>query len=283
MMIVVVIRIVAVLSIVAAAMLARCLLWPPLHAETSEPTRTELSYDLTEHHSESVDAATLRGILTLPASPDVRATPVVIVLNDEMDSAMHVNRYVDQLLNAGIATMVVFAETALPDALQRARTYLAADDRLDRAYVGALGFGAGGLAVAQSLVPFAARAMLYPGCPRLLHEAAPNMLWDGTPVLLMYGSADPANPPEACAQVAAELREAGARVRHRQYRGATFAWDHPAYGVTRVSRLPAPGLVERVPVHHWPALAEMSAAQTADFFARALVRRIVTDSAESAP
>jgi dienelactone hydrolase len=99
----------------------------------------------------------------------------------------------------------------------------------------------------------------------------------------MHGDADPANPLEACAFVAAELREAGALVRHHHYPRATFAWDHPAYGGTRVSRLPAPGLAERALVQHWPELAEMSAAQTADFFGTALVGRAVSSTQDRAP
>ena len=279
----VLIRMVGVLLIVAAAMLAHLASWPPLRAETTNQDRTEHPEDLTDWHIESVDLGPLHGILTLPAFSAGRIAPVVIVLNDELDSAVHVNRYVDQLLHAGIATMVVFAEADLVDVLRIARTRLASDDRLDTAYVGALGFGAGGLAVAQSLEPFAARAMVYPGCPGLLAAAAPNILWNGTSVLLMHGSADVANPPDSCTRVAAELRETGAEVRHLQYQGATFAWDHPAYGVTRVSRLTAPGMAERAPVHHWPALAEMSAAQCADFFSTALARRFVPNPAGGVP
>jgi hypothetical protein len=91
------------------------------------------------------------------------------------------------------------------------------------------------------------------------------------------------NPPEYCALVGAEFHEVGAEVRYRQYQGAAFAWDLPAYGVTRVSGLPRTGSAKRAPVPHLSAQEKMSAAACGDTLSVMLAERLVPSSVGGVP
>ena len=209
------------------------------------------------------------GTLTLPMAGDGRRLPAVVLVHDALGPDPRSERYIAQLGAAGIAVLELLSEEVLP-VLPLAAAALAADPRIDGSRIGVLGFGAGAAAAAAVRVPFAARALLYPGCATLPADRALPPASARTPVLLLHGAADPANPPAACATAVEALARDGAAVRRVEYAGAGFAWDRPAYGQEGRSLLPAPGSTERVPAVPWPELAELSATQVAGFFARAL-------------
>jgi dienelactone hydrolase len=126
--------------------------------------------------------------------------------------------------------------------------------------------------------PFAARVLLYPGCGSLgelvqLPERSAAAF--RSPVLLLHGEDDPANPPSECESLSAALGRT-APVRRVSHRGATYAWDLPQWGEGEHSRQPWPGGQGTVPVRSWPELVELTAAQVAAFLADALSRRAST-------
>jgi dienelactone hydrolase len=114
--------------------------------------------------------------------------------------------------------------------------------------------------------------MLYPGCAALLDAlsvTSPGAPAMRSPVLLLHGDADPANPPAACAALANALMET-APVRRVEYAGAGYAWDRPAFAVEGPALVPRPDRKGRIRAAPLPALADLSAAQVARFFARTL-------------
>jgi dienelactone hydrolase len=209
------------------------------------------------------------GTLTLPLAGEGRRLPAVVLVHDALGPDPRSERYIAQLGAAGIAVLELLSEEVLP-VLPLAAEALAADPRIDGSRIGVLGFGAGAAAAAMARVPFAARALLYPGCATLPADRAEPPASARTPLLLLHGGADPANSPAACAAAAEALARGGAAVRRVEYAGAGFAWDRPAFGQEGRSLLPAPGSTERVPAVPWPELAELSATQVAGFFALAL-------------
>lgn len=210
------------------------------------------------------------GMLTLAWRPNGDRMPVTIVLSEEAGGILRANRYTEQLLGAGIATLLLEIEDGDAAAvLTKAATALAHDPRFLPWQIGAIGFGAGGQAVAAAQFRFAARAMLYPGCGELRGKAAPAAFWAGRPMLLMHGTEDPANPSGICGSAAESLGMAGARIQHTQHRHAGYAWDWPRLRSERRFRLFAPGMAERVVVAPWPELAELTAGQVATFFSQA--------------
>jgi dienelactone hydrolase len=92
-----------------------------------------------------------------------------------------------------------------------------------------------------------------------------------SPVLLLHGEDDPANPPSACEGLSTALGKA-APVRRISHRGASYAWDLPQWGEGEHSRQRWPGGQGTVAVRSWPELAELTAAQAAAFLADTLSR-----------
>jgi dienelactone hydrolase len=235
------------------------------------------------------------GLLWPPAGAPTGRVPAVAIALDAPGVDRRARRYAAQLSAAGILALEVELfpasadgagpagapgdEAAAAALLAAAAAALTRDPRVDPARVGVLGFGAGGRAAlvaapgAGGRRLFAARAALYPGCGALLEGAVrqaaasgPGAAARGGPVLLMHGGADPANPPAACAGLAAAIGET-APVRRIEYRGAGFAWDWTPIGAHETTSLPGPGAPGRWRAAPWPELSEMSAAQVAGFFA----------------
>lgn len=217
--------------------------------------------------TESFTASGLFGTLTLPGRGTGLRPPVVVLVHDANGPDPRGDRYVEQLAGAGIAALELLSDGVDSPTLLRAVEALAADPRTAGAGVGVLAFGAGAAVVAAARGPFAAAALLYPGCAGLASDGFAAAA--GTPLLLMHGEADPANPPAACAAAAAALERDGAAVRRIAYAGAGYAWDYPAMGTEARSLVPSPGGPHRVFARPWPALATLSATQVAGFFDRA--------------
>ena len=89
-------------------------------------------------------------------------------------------------------------------------------------------------------------------------------------VLLLHGTEDPANPPDACASLTQTLQGQGVTVEHHEIPGAGYAWDVPELVAGQSALLPAPGMPERLPIRPWPAMAAKTAAEVAGFFAQHL-------------
>lgn len=216
----------------------------------------------------------LNGLLVVRSIPRAavgRPVPAVIIISAEEHSNRHADLYAEQLLGAGLATLVLTPELDQRVTLAEAVRQVVQDPRLDPAHVGVLGFGEGALVALRSPLPFAARAMLYPGCGALLDRTLPALLLEDTTLLLVHGASDPANSPEDCRAATAALAGFGARIRRVEYAHAGYAFDMPAYGSSSGrGRLFAPGLPTRVEVQVWPELAAMAASQVAGFFAAAL-------------
>jgi hypothetical protein len=213
-----------------------------------------------------LEAGTLLGTLMLPAG----GSPAGLVLLLHDGTLGHDPRgapYADQLLGAGLAVLELMRGGEDPAAIDQALPELTAQIGPDRLPVGAIGFG-GGARTALRLGPaVAARVLLYPGCAGLAEAA--GTLPSGS-LLLLHGTADPANAEADCVVLAATLQR-NAHVRRISYQDAGFAWDYPAYGPTHPVALPRPdglGLVRALP---WPELTEMSASQAAGFLAGAFL------------
>ncbi|MDB5374603.1 MAG: hypothetical protein JWP04_3245 [Belnapia sp.] len=212
----------------------------------------------------------------LPLSPHRgrfgRPVAAVVLLHDSLGPDPRGEAYALQLLGAGIAVLELLEAGLAPPVLAEAVRALAADPRIDAARLGVLGFGQGAAGALAGELGVAARAAIYPGCAALAAAAQrpPPDGWDGQPVLLLHGGADQANPPAACIAAAGRLAAAGAVVHRIEYRGASYAWDHPGFGLDHRLLLERPDGGGRVEVRPWPALAAVSAAQVAAFFAREL-------------
>lgn len=219
--------------------------------------------------------AGLYGRLSFPAAPlSAASLPAVVLVGDSLGWDPRQERYVRRLLAHGLAVLELTGEDEASQdamALRQADAFLACDPRIDPDRIGALGFGAGAALVLPVRRP---RAMLYPGCAslrqRLPSLAGPALAGQGEgPVMLLHGTADPANTPEECAALAALLEETGP-VRRIAYRGAGYAWDMPPYGAPHAMRLRRPDGAGWLPVAPWPELADFSAEQVAHFFFLAL-------------
>ena len=216
--------------------------------------------------TEAFLARGVAGILTLPAGAPDRQTPAIIILQDTLGPDGRASRYTDQLLGAGFAVLEV--QTLDADALGEALSALSAHPRVAGQPLGLLGFGLGARVATHWSGPVGARALLYPGCDGLSPAAM-----RGEAVLLMYGAADPANAPGPCASFAQALGATGASVRLQVFARASYAWDRLAFGSEGRSLLPRPDGLGRVTAEPWPALAELSAAGVAAFFAANLLGR----------
>ena len=217
---------------------------------------------------ESFEAAGATGMLVLPPGAPDRRGPVVVILQDGEAPDGRASPYTDQLLGAGFAVLEI---SRLPgDSLDALLANLAGHPRMAEQRLGLLGFGAGArLAAAlpvSDAAPVAARALLYPGCGGMTPAAMP-----GQAVLLMHGSADPANPPQSCEALRAALEQGGAAVRLRVFDRASYAWDRPAFAGEGPAMLPRPDGAGRVRAEAWPALTQLSAAEVAGFFAMSLL------------
>jgi dienelactone hydrolase len=245
----------AICSIAAALMLAAP---PPTTAGEAPPEPQE--------EVEAFTAAGAAGTLVLPAGAPDRRSPAIVVLADGEAPDGRAGPYLDQLLGAGLAVLEM---TSLPgDSLEAVLADLARHPRVLGERLGLLGFGVGARQVAALPEPVTARALLYPGCAGMAPAAMP-----GQAVLLMHGDADPANAEPPCATLAAALSQAGARLRLRVLNGATYAWDRPAFAGEGHAMLPRPDGEGRVRAEAWPAMAALSAAEVAGFFAASLLGR----------
>ncbi len=203
------------------------------------------------------------GTLTLPAgAPDLR-TAAIIILRDANGPDGLAGLYVEQLLGANFALLeVLLAERMNLEALMNA---LAAHPRILGNHLGVMGFGAGARLLAQWPGRARARALLYPGCASL-RAAMPNEA-----VLLMHGDADGLHASQPCGQLATRP---GATARERQWRvlaGVGYVWDLPAFAGEGASMRPAPDGSGRIAATNHPAMAAISAAQVAGFFATNLL------------
>lgn len=215
--------------------------------------------------TEAFQAAGAAGTLILPGGAPDRRSPAIIILQDGPAPDGRASRYTDQLLGAGF---VVLEMVALPEeALAAVLTAIATHPRVAGGPLGLLGFGSGARLASGLSGTIAARALLYPGCEGVAPAPMP-----GQAVLLMHGAADGANEPWECENLAEALALAGATVRLRLLPGASYAWDRPAFAGEGVALLPRPDGAGRVPAEAWPAMAALSAAEVAGFFAVSLLR-----------
>jgi dienelactone hydrolase len=247
-------------------------------------------------------SGTIQGWLSLPAEPSagqpakpsaLGAMPVVILVNDNLGADARGERYVARLNARGIAALELVEDdqAEAPDlagaGVARAALALAQDQRFDAGRIGVLGFGAGAHPALLAAPHdedgrelLRGRALLYPGCAALAREAPSrhDALRDAprdapgpghAPVLLLHGDADPANPTAACGELAGTLARA-MPVRRIEYHGAGYGWDRPRYGSEGSTALPRPDGPGRVRTSYWPALADLSAEQVAQFLALAL-------------
>lgn len=211
------------------------------------------------------------GLLTLPPEAGEGRLPAVVIVPDLLGQDRRSDPYVEQLVGAGLVILEVSADPGeiSPRHVARAVARLARDPRIDAARIGLLGFGHGGHAAARAFAerdPFAARALLYPGCGALLADLPPGMEPPRGRLLLLHGTEDPANRVEDCEALAARISGA-VPARRIAYRGAGYAWDFPQADPLSPWRHPAPGLAGRVTVRGWPALTALSAAEAAAFLA----------------
>lgn len=206
------------------------------------------------------------GVLMLPPGAPDRRTPAVVVLQDGEEPDGRAGIYADQLLGAGLAVLEL---SSLPaDSLDGVLSGLAGHPRVMGDALGLLGFGGGARQAAAVPDRVVARALLYPACDGLVPATMA-----GQAVLLMHGDADAANPPAPCEALGAALAQAGAMVRLRVLAQAGYAWDRPAFAGEGHAMLPRPDGAGRVRAEAWPALAALSAAEVAGFFATSLLGR----------
>jgi dienelactone hydrolase len=236
------------------------------------------------------------GVMGLLYRPETGAPPsaAVLIVNDALGTDARSHRYIAHLTAAGLMVLEVELRPNPPDGwsephpgeaesaslVTRAASALTDNPLVNPTRVGALGFGVGARALA--LAPpredgrdtFSALVLLYPGCGSLGNLVqAPGRVTATvlSPVLLLHGEDDPANPPAECEDLSAALGKA-APVRRISYRGASYAWDLPQWGEGEQSRQPWPGGQGTVLVRSWPELTELAAAQATAFLADMLSR-----------
>jgi hypothetical protein len=217
--------------------------------------------------TEAFQIAAANGTLILPAGAPDRRSPAIVILQDGEAPDGRASQYTDQLLGAGF--VVLELAQLQPDELGGVLTVLAMHPRVAGQPLGLLGFGQGARLAASVAQPVAARALLYPGCDGVVPAPMP-----GQAVLLMHGGADPANSPPPCEAFGVRLRHAGATLRWRVLPGASYAWDRPSFAGEGHAMLPRPDGAGRVRAEAWPALAALSAAEVAGFFALSLLGRL---------
>lgn len=214
------------------------------------------------------------GVLSLPAGPAGGRRPAVVILPDALGPDGRADAYVLALNAAGLLVLEVHAEAAA-EAAPLAVQALAADPRVLPGRIGLLGFGAGGRAAlltparAGGQDPIAARAALYPGCIGLEAELARREAAFASPILLLHGDRDAANPRAACAELTAALA-IRVRAERAEIAGAGYAWDRPGFPAEGPALLPRPDGAGRIGAAHDPRGHEASVARVADWMARAL-------------
>ncbi|MCI0754982.1 dienelactone hydrolase family protein [Teichococcus vastitatis] len=209
-----------------------------------------------------LNTGTLLGTLFLPSAG--QPTGLVLLLPDRLGPDARSTPYIDQLLGAGLAVLDLLHGGEDGGAIVGAMPTLAVETQLGGLPIAAVGFGAGARTALRLGPGIAARVLLYPGCAGLAGEQHGA----SGPVLLLYGTADAVNLPEACAVLASGL--APSNVHQVIYPGASYAWDYPAYGLAHRFLLPHPDGQGRTVSLPWPELASMSATQVAGFLAAAL-------------
>lgn len=247
-------------------------------------------------------------LLSLPGATPLRALPVVLILQDALGADGRAAPYVETLLGAGIAVLELreaSAEAARnavaalssdprlqPSRLgvlgfgEGARIAMDQPGPSVRAllYPGCVSFPHPRKSAAPGSATWRAERIDWKPAPEIRAFIGPiDYAWDfhnpsparllpaakqGEAVLLLHGSEDPANPAEACAALAARLRQQGADIHHREIPAAGYAWDYPAFGTSMEALLPAAGLKQRLPVRPWPTMAAQTAAEVAGFFAQ---------------
>ncbi|MBR0668673.1 hypothetical protein GXW71_30255 [Roseomonas hellenica] len=208
------------------------------------------------------------GVLSLPSAPAGERMPAVVILPDALGPDGRADAYVLALNAAGLLVLEVHAE-AVTEAAAVAVQALARDPRVLPGRIGLLGFGAGGRAALLAGDPIAARAALYPGCIGLEAELARQEAAIASPVLLLHGDRDAANPRAACAELVSALA-IRARAERAEIAGAGYAWDRPGLGPEGPALLPRPDGAGRIRAAHDPRGQEDSVARVAAWMARAL-------------
>jgi dienelactone hydrolase len=210
----------------------------------------------------------IAGVLSLPSAPAGARLPAVVVLPDALGPDGRADAYVVALNAAGLLVLEIHAEPAAESAAMAARA-LARDPRVLPGRIGLLGFGAGGRAALLARDPVAARATLYPGCIGLEAELARQEAAIASPILLLHGDRDAANPRAACAELVSALA-IQARAERAEIAGAGYAWDRPGFGPEGPALLPRPDGVGRIRAAHDPRGHEASVAHVAAWMAHAL-------------
>jgi dienelactone hydrolase len=230
------------------------------------------------------------GVISWPAERGTGPLPMVVILPDALGPDWRADAYVAWLGAVGLPVLEVdlqaVAEAAGPGASPPglAATVaviireLSRDPRVIAGRIGVLGFGIGGRA-ALTAPPapdgtdrIAARAMLYPGCiglERDLLRYEIGVSAGSSPVLLMHGDSDAANPPPDCARAAAVLSQWGP-VERVEIADTGYAWDRPAFSSEGPTMMPRPDGAGRIRAMPEPRLFEVSAIRVAHWLARAL-------------
>ncbi|MSO70620.1 MAG: hypothetical protein EXQ88_01150 [Alphaproteobacteria bacterium] len=198
---------------------------------------------------------------------------------------------VDYFTPRGVATLTRPGTTpkpswgqTIPDSLS-ALSFLSRQPAIDPTRIGIMGFSYGGAQalltaslragwLAQSPIRFAAHAALYPGCsafapggPAASFLAGPL---DGSPVLVLAGTADDFDEPDSCEKFIVSLAAADRpRFSLTMYPNATHGWDKPS--APRTTRDPDAHLGKggSVTITANSAVTEQSIATTVAFFRRA--------------
>ena len=144
--------------------------------------------------------------------------------------------FIERLLEITETMMIADAYSGL--------RFLSGHAAVDPRKVALMGFSYGGMAsvlaaysqVAETMAPdglrFAAHVAFYGPCIARLEDRRAT----GAPVLMVWGSADALIDPDRCAEIAADLRRGGARVRTVAYKGAYHQWDGAWEGPFEIGR-----------------------------------------------
>ncbi|MFO0465791.1 MAG: hypothetical protein ACK5ZB_00660 [bacterium] len=256
----------------------------------------------------AVELADGSGIFDMPEATTQHRLPAVLIIHDAPGADGRAARYAEQLLGADIAVLelhdaslasvgaalaALAADPRINPARigvlgfgQGARLALEMPGASVRAllYPGCASL-AGARKIAANTIAIAAREPLTWRFDALIRGfiGPAEYAWNynvsgGAPgftlgqsasaMLLLHGTEDPANPPDACARLTQTLQGQGVAVEHHEIPGAGYAWDVPELGAGQSALLPAPGMPERLPIRPWPAMAAKTAAEVTGFFAQ---------------